>query len=77
MEKVKELCRIIEENPELKVEFLVDSETICEEFKWTQQKIISVEIEDVWFEDGDLYYGEEMNPEEREVERVILVKLSA
>lgn len=58
-ERVKELVEIIRANPELEVEFLVDSETICEDFAWTRQEIISIEIEDVWIPDGDMYYGED------------------
>jgi hypothetical protein len=49
-EMIDKLNKLIQENPDCRVEILVNSEELCEEYKYTQHGIESVELSK-WYVD--------------------------
>ena len=51
-EKIKELVKLMEANPDMEIYLCVDSEEILEDYRWTAHKIGKIEI-CPWYESGD------------------------
>ena len=58
--ETKELLKLIQENTELPLAFMVDNELISDpyEFKYTFVKCYSAEIETIWIYEGSYYMNE-------------------
>ena len=57
-EALKKLTQLQQDNPDLPIKFFVDNETICDDYRYTEQYIANVEVSD-WIEHCDVIYTDE------------------
>ena len=60
IEKLKELMKLVEENPELEIVTMVYNEIVCEDWGYWKSKIGEIKKNVIWEDDERIHFGEDI-----------------